>query len=92
MSAQHNGGPAFPVTEWHDGGSIPIAAKGMSLRDWFAAMAPKPPRWRIKLESNMDRSRNPHNDSYKPKIRGEFEIEADLRFEFADAMLKAREA
>lgn len=41
MSAQDNGGPAFPCL-WESRG-----IEGMSLRDYFAAHAPEPPEvWR----------------------------------------------
>jgi hypothetical protein len=92
----NDGGPAFPSQPHRmmqvnaDGSATPLDFEGMSLRDWFAAMAPKPSRWRVKLEHDRDRARNPHNDSYKPPIRGDMEIEAALRYEFADAMLRAR--
>jgi hypothetical protein len=96
MSKISDGGPAFPQSrvwnaeraEYEDTQQFP----GMSLRDWFAAMAPKPARWQMKLEQGRDRARNPHNDYHKPKIRSESEIEADLRYEHADAMLAARGA
>mgnify|MGYP000871624028 CR=1 FL=1 len=86
MDAKINdGGPAFPTMRSEVGG-----VDGMTLRDWFATFAPPPRRWRVKLEQDRDRSRNPHNDSHKPKLRSEDEIVADLRYEHADAMLRAR--
>ena len=62
----------------------------MTLRDCFAIHAPQPDRDQILLQRQIDRSRNPHNDTHKPPIRSEIEIIADLAFEYADAMLKAR--
>lgn len=38
MSAQNNGGPAFPC-EWDYINSSRAAANGMTLRDYFAAKA-----------------------------------------------------
>ena len=41
MSAQDNGGPAFPARpdEHFHGGMMITAHHGMSLRDWFAGQA-----------------------------------------------------
>jgi hypothetical protein len=40
MSAQNDGGPAFPVPDtYHPGGQVEYGATGMSLRDWFAGQA-----------------------------------------------------
>jgi hypothetical protein len=64
---------------------------GLTIRDWFATFAPRPSKDRINLHMKMDRNRNPHNDSHKPPIRSETEIIAELRYEFADAMMKARQ-
>lgn len=64
---------------------------GMTLRDYFAIHAPKPEQSDIDLERQRDRNRNPHNDPYKPKLRSVMEIVSDLRFQFADSMLAARE-
>jgi hypothetical protein len=36
----------------------------------------------------MDRAANPHNDSYKPKIRSMEEIHSDLAYAYADAVLE----
>jgi hypothetical protein len=44
------------------------------------------------LERMKDRNRNPHNDSYKPPIRSDMEIRCALAYEYASAMLKARES
>jgi hypothetical protein len=43
------------------------------------------------MQMKMDMNRNPHNDSHKPPIRSEAEIVAELRYEFADAMVRARD-
>lgn len=87
---ENDGGPAFPGAIDARSRDFTMPSPGMSLRDWFATFAPPPRRWRLKLEQDRDRARNPHNDSYKPKIRSEDEIVAALRFEHADAMLAAR--
>ena len=63
---------------------------GMSLRDYFAIHAPEPSTERVTAQQTLDRGRNPHNDSYKPRLRTELEIKSDLRYSYADAMLKAR--
>ncbi|MBC3943328.1 hypothetical protein H8S47_16745 [Sphingomonas sp. DOAB1063] len=62
----------------------------MTLRDWFAAHAPEPKHERIATEQGADRGRNPHNDSYKPALRSEDQIKAQLAYRYADAMLAAR--
>lgn len=63
---------------------------GMTLRDWFAAMAPTPDGDVVHIWQQSDRARNPHNDSHKPKLRSKAEIIAMLAYEHADAMLAAR--
>lgn len=64
--------------------------EGLSLRDYFAAHAPEPSLEAIRFELERDRMRNPHNDSYKPPIRGQSEIVAYLKYRYADAMLTER--
>lgn len=81
--------PAFP-THMHPDSHAGSGCAGMSLRDWFAAMAPKPEDSVIHMWQQNDRSRNPHNDSHKPKLRSRAEIIAMLAYEHADAMLAAR--
>ena len=60
------------------------------LRDYFAAHAPLPTPDDMERERKFDRARNPHNDSYKPKIREDIEIVADFAYQYADAMMAAR--
>lgn len=81
--------PAFP----NSGNStwMLTPTDGMTLRDWFATFAPQPNDDTIALHERGDRERNPHNDSYKPKLRSRAEIVAGLRYAFADAMLAERE-
>lgn len=94
--------PAFPceaigdrsVPPEHDFIQVGIhSAKfpGMTLRDWFAAFAPQPSDDLVSSHERVDIARNPHNDSYKPRRRTRAEIAAQLRYEFADAMLAARQ-
>jgi hypothetical protein len=64
----------------------------VSLRDWFAGQAPEPTKDDIHTQLELDRFRNPHNDSYKPARRSVLEIECALRYKWADAMLAARNA
>ena len=59
-------------------------------RDVFAMMAPEPTKEAVDMEKDRDRMRNPHNDSYKPRIRSRSEIVAELKYRYADAMLEAR--
>lgn len=88
------GGAAFPHTEvFTDGGTgqpFYENTKGMSLRDYFAVHAPMPDDSDIKREFDRDKFKNPYNEPQKPELRSRKEIECDLRYEHADAMLKAQ--
>jgi hypothetical protein len=86
VSKINTGGPAFP----HMYNGI-HPDNGMNLRDWFAGQAPEPSKDWIDLHHSIDRSRNPHNDSYKPRIRETIEIIASYKYAYADAMLAERE-
>lgn len=84
---------AFPRTAFNDQGDITTFSdeySGMTLRDYFAIRAPAPTDDYIKMQLQKDKNKNPHNDSYKPKIRSRVEIICDWNFEYADAMLKSR--
>lgn len=81
------GGPAFPVI---GAPGAPEDFPGMTLRDYFAAQAPDPQPWWIELNRGRDRARNPHNESHKPIIRSELQLDASWRYEYADAMLAER--
>jgi len=61
-----------------------------TLRDWFALHAPEPSAAAVNMVMQMEQQANPHNDSYKPKRRGDAEIKCALRYKFADEMLKVR--
>jgi hypothetical protein len=61
-----------------------------TLRDFFAMNAPVPEKWRIDSEQAHDKSRNPYNEGHKPKLRSVTEVVADLAYEYADIMMKAR--
>lgn len=90
MTAPVDGGAAFPQ---HPQTSVDYSDArlfGMSLRDWFATHAPEPSEMRMANERAVDRSRNPHNDSYKPQPRSDELIRAQLAYRHADAMLAAR--
>lgn len=53
----------------------------------MAAISTKQPsEGYIKLQRNLDRGRNPHNDSYKPAIREDLEIIADYKIEAAKTL------
>lgn len=97
MSTQHNdGGPAFPGTVWRNViGDSPLdpvhQANGMSLRDYFAAHAP------MQFSSyDIERVAALAGLQAPKTIEDEREFypmaEAILRYRYADAMLKAREA
>lgn len=83
--ANKNSEFAFPYAS---GGA---GREGMSLRDWFATFAPEPPDSWMKMWRQNDRDRNPHNDSYKPKIRSDEELRATYKYQYADAMIAARD-
>lgn len=87
-----DGGLAFPHHEVWDDEKTEIGwiGGGMTLRDWFAAFAPPPRTYMIEMLERSDRLKNPHNDSYKSKIRSRTEITAALRYEYADAMIAER--
>jgi hypothetical protein len=99
-----DGGPAFAIPAWLSpavdehgvqrpefGNAVVPAQRGMSLRDYFAAQAPEPSIEDITREQSIDRGKNPHNDSYKPRLREREEIICFLRYKRADAMLAERE-
>lgn len=78
--------PAFPAcNKANVNGTM-----GMTLRDWFAGIAPEPTPDAIATQQGIDRGRNPHNDSYKPALRSRDQIIAALRYAYADAMLEER--
>ena len=78
MSATNNGGPAFPA--WGEAGDH--IDGGMTLRDYFAAKA---------LESGE--ASNWRDNDFQPRDGlSIIENTAIAAYEFADAMLKAREA
>lgn len=83
-SDKDDGGNAFPV-----GGGDQRNA-GMTLRDYFACRAPEPTKDDVESIMRREQMANPHNDHYKPVRRGRTEIVCSLRYEWADAMLKAR--
>lgn len=90
-----DGGSAFPFSRsWENerkGYSESESADGMTLRDYFAIHAPEPDVEAIRLQQDIDRSRNPHNDGPpKPRIRDGYEIRSALRYRYADAMLAER--
>lgn len=85
--------PAFPIPRFYSDGSPQIPDpdnSGLTLRDWFATFAPRPERAMIEMHMKFDQNRNPHNDSHKPPLRSKTEIIACLRYEYADAMIRAR--
>ena len=88
---KNNGGAAFPrfVPDGHYNGSID--EQGMTLRDYFAIRAPEPSKERLERERQSDKNRNPYNEPHKPPLRSDTEIRCVLAYEYADAMLCARE-
>lgn len=83
MFHKKDGGPAFPIPGLHDDADF----NGMTLRDYFAAKAP------ISLDDAMLAVlHNPsHISTLAPSRRMEvFAKLAEMRLEYADAMLAAR--
>lgn len=78
---------AFPRA----GASFDSGAEGMELRHWFATFAPEPTEEELKHQFEVDRARNPHGDSYKSPRRSKLEVIADLKYAYADAMVRASE-
>ena len=82
MSNKKTGGPAFPVTEE----ALMRKLSGMTLRDYFAAHSP------ITLTDAVE-----FLDTYGGEVTGPWPPKevlrtlADLRIEYANAMLKARD-
>jgi len=85
MSVPTDGGPAFPIPMAFNASSQPVTAgmyfpdvNGMSLRDWFAGQV---------LCALVSRN---NDDCFSGK--GIQLSRAEIAFDYADAMLKAREA
>lgn len=62
----------------------------ITLRDWFAINSPAPSKEDVEYEMTRDRNFNPHNDTYKPRLRSKKDIECEIRYKWADLMLAAR--
>ena len=84
-----DGGPAFPQSETANRNPMHaeyVSAGGMTLRDYFAAHAQVTDR---ALDNRRDAEQRDSN--YDPaKYRSLAAIEATLRYEYADAMLRER--
>jgi len=76
MSAEHDGGPAFPSERWSEDGA-PVYEPGISARDYFAAKAMQ---GLIASPRGTPDGRNA-TDAYYAK----------MAYVMADAMLEARE-
>jgi hypothetical protein len=87
MSAQNNGGAAFPVTEQNGAN---FGDCGMSLRDYFAAKAPV--NGEIAIESAKKLTGRPPPNDFVENIVYWNEVDAKIRYMWADAMLAVREA
>lgn len=67
-----------------------VVQEGMTLRDYFAIHSPEPSQAQIHMEASLDKGRNPYNDSYKSPLRSMLQIQTQLRYQYADAMLAER--
>lgn len=97
MTQKSDGGPAYPQSkrEWkadQTGGGFVMTEQngGMTLRDYFAGQASEPTDEWLDIMQNFDRNRNPYNEGHKPRPRSYFELCADWRYQYADAMIAAR--
>ena len=75
MSAKHDGGPAFPYSI-HEDMNLSEVCRGITKRDWFAAMAMNG------IFSNPETVR--HGQDSPSNV-------CQIAYEIADEMLKARE-
>lgn len=62
----------------------------LTIVDFFAALLPEPTKEQVEHEMHMDIARNPHNDSWHPKRRTDLEIKCQLRYQYANMMMKER--
>ena len=51
--------------------------------------APMPLEQYITMEQQIDNTKNPYNDSHKPKLRDRNQIIADLKVKYAKCVLEA---
>ena len=79
-----DGGPAFPISEWHlksaNGKVTHPDWRGMTLRDYFAAKA---------LAGMLAYPGDEHSGNYNNNCT--FDDLASIAYIYADAMLRARE-
>lgn len=97
MSAQDNGGPAFPCSHQNQmNGSPTEEMSGMTLRDYFAVHEPLDPNESIgtALAEQLVGSPLPRNEdgTYDALAVSKYwaRAEAEYRYMRADAMLEAR--
>jgi hypothetical protein len=81
MTTPKDGGPAFPIAEYHPLGEKPRYELGMSLRDWFAGMA---------LSGQLAHSNGTHL-TLGPTEPNDNDRLARVVYALADAMLRVRE-
>lgn len=90
-----DGGPAFPIAFQHrdeQAGMIEVRAYGMTLRDYFAASAPKPWKDGAVLKDLCEVAGVPYADpDAAPDVYALIlQCEARMRYAYADAMLAER--
>lgn len=86
MSAQRDGGPAFPRRTLSKGDhGYPVQSDGMSLRDWLAGEAP------IDFDAACNTWGGVPQISNDKERAAFLAVWAMARYEYADAMLDARE-
>ncbi len=87
----NHGGPAFPHETQDRPHWSQIQFHGMTLRDYAVIHAPMPSADGINGEALKDKLNNPYNETHKPRLRSIFEIEMNLRGQWADAMITERD-
>jgi hypothetical protein len=81
-----DGGYAFPVHPQQ--GDLNFS--GMSLRDWFAAHAPMWSESERKFRIERDHHITMNDQQHMRRDRNVVELEAECRYQWADAMISAR--
>ena len=61
------------------------------MLDWFATFAPEPTKEEIEYELNKDKLVNPYGYDNMPRRRNVQEIKCDLKYEYAQNMIKAKQ-
>lgn len=107
MTKREDGGPAFPITPDNEPRMNGMGGRGMTLRDWFATVADHDELSDIAFRRISRSAgevlagpypNEPRNGTVSERVRWQLDcaawdcrVRAAIRYQFADAMLKARE-